>query len=229
MQRSVYFQGELADKFGSKFNVSADSYSDIFKCIDANRPNFLPFVRECHRNDIGFIIETAGSSIEEQELLLPIKTGDITVSLAPAGSKSGIGKILAAIVLVVIIIYAPQIFGQVAGASGTATGATSFAAGLNIYGQIAVAFTANLAITGIQQLMAPDPAVDQDSPTNYLFSGGANNSVEGDPIPLLYGELRVPGRTISVDIMNGTGVTNNVSVDYNNNINNTGKQETQQK
>ena len=42
--------------------------------------------------------------------------------------------------------------------------------------------------------MAPDPAVDQDAPTNYLFSGGANNAVEGDPIPILYGELRVPGR-----------------------------------
>ena len=60
---------------------------------------------------------------------------------------------------------------------------------------MAVLFAANLALAGIQQIMAPDPAVDQDSPTNYLFSGGGNNAKEGDPIPLLYGELRVPRKT----------------------------------
>jgi hypothetical protein len=76
--------------------------------------------------------------------------------------------------------------------------------------------------------MAPDPAVDQDAPSNYLFSGGANNSVEGDPIPIMYGELRVPGRPISVDIAQGgnavqrggTQVTiNNVVPDSANNAN----------
>ena len=67
----------------------------------------------------------------------------------------------------------------------------------------------NLALTGIQQLMAPDPAVDQDAPTNYLFSGGTGTVVEGDPIPILYGELRVPGRPIAVDTRQGYSTTNN--------------------
>jgi hypothetical protein len=77
--------------------------------------------------------------------------------------------------------------------------------------------------------MAPDPAVDQDAPTNYLFSGGANNAVEGDPIPILYGELRVPGRPISVDILQGGNgsnggmfdqdVINNTATDSANNTN----------
>ena len=73
----------------------------------------------------------------------------------------------------------------------------------SIPGQAAALLAVNLSLSGIQQMMAPDPAVDQDSPTNYLFSGGASNSVEGDPIPILYGELRVPGRPISVDIRQG--------------------------
>ena len=76
--------------------------------------------------------------------------------------------------------------------------------------------------------MAPDPAVDQDNPSNYLFSGGANNSVEGDPIPIMYGELRVPGRPISVDIAQGgnsiqrggtQAIINNTVVDSANNTN----------
>jgi hypothetical protein len=88
--------------------------------------------------------------------------------------------------------------------------------------------TASLAMAGIQQIMAPDPAVDQDNPTNYIFSGGANNAVEGDPIPIMYGELRVPGRPISVDIAQGgngvqrggtQAIINNTVVDAANNTN----------
>ena len=95
--------------------------------------------------------------------------------------------------------------------------------GLTIPGSMAVLFAANLALAGIQQIMAPDPAVDQDSPTNYLFSGGGNNAKEGDPIPLLYGELRVPGRPISVEVIQGRGNTSaydtdNVYVDSNGNV-----------
>ena len=79
-------------------------------------------------------------------------------------------------------------------------------------GSVAVSMTTSLALQGIQQIMAPDPAVDQDNPTNYIFAGGASSQVEGDPVPLLYGELRVPGRPIAVDIRNGgrTGSNNTI-------------------
>ena len=109
MQRSVYLQGELAERFGNKFTVQTDNYSDIFKCISSNRPEFLPFVRQCQQDDIGFIIETADESIEQQDLLLPIKEGDITIAIVPAGSKSGIGKIIAAIIIVDPFMVAPSI------------------------------------------------------------------------------------------------------------------------
>ena len=202
MQRSVYLQGELGEKFGNKFIVSTNNYADIFKCINANRPEFLPYVRNCAQDDIGFIVETADGTIDEEDLLTPLSKGDVTISIAPAGSKKGIGKILAAIAIVLIIIYNPMLFGAVAEGSAAAS-SWAAATGLNTFGQIAASMALNLALTGIQQLMAPDPAVDQDAPTNYLFSGGATNSVEGDPIPLLYGELRVPGRPIAIDILQG--------------------------
>jgi len=210
MQHSVYLQGELGEKFGSKFVVSTDNYKDIFKCINANRPDFLPYLRKCHDEDVGFIIETAGEQIDQEELLIPLKEGDVTIAIAPAGSKSGIGKIIAAVVLVFFVL--PMIGNAVLANASNATLATlggsgnalTFAAAMStIPGQMVALLAVNLALSGIQQMMAPDPAVDQDSPTNYLFSGGASNSVEGDPIPILYGELRVPGRPISVDIRQG--------------------------
>ena len=223
MQHSVYLQGELGEKFGNKFIVNTNDYGDIFKCINANRPDFIPYVRKCHEDDISFIIETEDGYIDQTDLITPITKGDVTISLAPAGSKSGIAKILAAIVL--IYFLGPMMLGAdgalMAVAQGTAT-----------WGQVAVVagfqMGVSLAIVGIQQLMAPDPAVDKDASTNYLFSGGANNAVEGDPIPILYGELRVPGRPIAVDILqggNGSGTTNiqdiinNTAADSANNTN----------
>lgn len=232
MQHSVYLQGELGDKFGDKFTVHTENYRDIFKCIQANRPNFLPYVRKCHEDDIGFIVETAGNAIETEDLLLPLQPGDVTISLAPAGSKSGMGKILAAIAIIAVMYFTGGLAGL--GASGTtaAGGGLSTSAGwavaagggLSTSGMMVAGLAANLALVGMQQLMAPDPGVDKDSPTNYLFTGGRNNSVEGDPIPLLYGELTVPGRPISLEIIQGApdvhGLrTNNVSIDRGNNLN----------
>jgi predicted phage tail protein len=230
MQRSVYLQGELAERFGSKFIVNTDNYADMFKCINANRPDFLAYVRGCAEADIGFIVQTEDGSIDQEDLLIPITKGDVTISLVPAGSKKGMGKILAAVVLVLMIIYMPAMAAETVGTYGQTVNLLSVG-GLSGLGQATALLAAQLALAGIQQIMAPDPAVDQDNPTNYLFSGGANNSVEGDPIPLMYGELRVPGRPISVDIAQGGNaiqkggtqtIINNTVVDSANNTNTAG-------
>jgi len=216
MQHSVYLQGELGEKFGDKFTVHTENYRDIFKCINVNRPTFLPYLRKCHEEDVGFIVETAGDSIGAEDLFLPLQPGDVTISLAPAGSKKGIGKIIVAIILTYIIIQTGG-FGGGGGWAVTAEGV------LKWKGLAALSMTASLAMAGIQQIMAPDPAVDKDSPTNYLFSGGANNAIEGDPIPILYGELVVPGRPIAIDIIQGNLnlrklTTNNVTLSAGNNL-----------
>ena len=221
MRRNVYLQGELAEKFGKKFTVNADSYAEIFKCINVNRPGFMPYLRKCHEDEIGFIIETHNGAVEdEHELLVPLQPGDITLSIAPAGSKSGIGKILLAIVIVVVMIYAPQLFFTTAG-TGAAAGTTvavgtgfaglATATGLSGWGLAAGLLAVNLALMGMQQVMAPDPAVDKDSPTNYIFTGSGAAQTEGDPVPLLYGELRVPGRPIAIEVLNGHYSSNNVT------------------
>jgi hypothetical protein len=67
--------------------------------------------------------------------------------------------------------------------------------------------------------MAPDPSTDQGGgDSNYLFNGANTNHAEGDPVPLLYGELRVPGRRISANIVNGKYINNNATVDSGNNM-----------
>lgn len=200
MMRNVYLQGELGEQFGSVFRINATNYTEVFKCINANRPDFLAYVRECHDNNIDFAIDTAGEQAGEEDLLTPLKEGDVTIAIIPAGSKSAFGKILAAIAIIAVLYFAP-VLGTQAGSLAGITG--------SIGGLTAVTVALNLAMAGISQMMAPDPSVDGEGPENYAFNGNAQNIQEGDPIPILYGRLRVPGRPVSIDIQNAAGYRRN--------------------
>jgi predicted phage tail protein len=220
MRRKVILEGDLGEKFGHTLTVDADTHQQILKCIEANRPGFRAYLMNCIDNNTGFIIDIAGKNIEkEEDLLIPVKEGDVTILAVPAGSKKGMGKILAAVAIASLIIASAGT--AVAGAE--ATFGAKLAAGM---GKAAVfsnmqlmglSLSVNLALAGMQQMMAPDPAVDEDAPTNYLYSGTDQNITEGDPVPVLYGELRVPGRTIGVDIIQGRYRNNNVVIDNNTN------------
>lgn len=193
MHRKVHLLGQLGDRFGETFNIYASTYQDVLRCIDVNREGFRDYILKCHEDNISFTFETAGESIEsEEDFLKPLKPGDITISAVPSGSKSGLQKILAAVVLFYVAPWA-------AGKIGAATGISS----AKVLTTIKTVAT-NIAIQGVMQIMAPDPkAADTDEPTNYLFNGDTQNVVEGDPIPVLYGELTVPGQPISIH--QGTG------------------------
>ena len=75
-----------------------------------------------------------------------------------------------------------------------------------------------LASRGLGELMAPDGSVDEPASNNYLFQGNSPNRQQGEPVPLLYGQLRVPGRAISSDVINGIYVNPDARIDYRGNV-----------
>ena len=70
-----------------------------------------------------------------------------------------------------------------------------------------------LVSAGLAELMAPDPATDatDDAKEGYLFQGAEQSLPEGSAVPLLYGELRVPGQAISFNLRNSTDSLMNAS------------------
>ncbi len=202
MMRNVYLQGELGEKFGNKFSMEVNTHAEIIKCINANRPEFKNYLIECDKNDIGFTIEYQNELVDEDTLLVPLKEGDVTIAIVPAGSKSGVGKIIAAAFLIFFVLPAMGASTFVGPGMTMMEGIGAALAGTG--GKVVGLLAVNLAMAGIQQMMAPDPAVDSDAPENYSFNGNAQNIKQGDPIPILYGELRVPGRPISINVSNTT-------------------------
>lgn len=71
----------------------------------------------------------------------------------------------------------------------------------------------NLAMAGINQMMAPDPATDGDQESSYLFNGAEQNVIQGDPVPVLYGRLRIPGQPISFEIAGVNSRINSLGFD----------------
>jgi predicted phage tail protein len=194
MNRKVYLVGEIEKKFGAEFSVNATSYSDIIKCIDCNRPGFKQYLLQCHEDNIGFTIKTAGEDIDEENLLTPLKEGDVTIAAIPSGSKSDTMKIISAIALISISIA----IGNLPGAGQQLTTLGSFLA------KATMAVGVNLGMQGIQGMLAPDPATEAEEEEGYLYTGDTNLIIEGDPVPLLYGELRVAGQPISIAVNNST-------------------------
>jgi len=209
MLRNAYLHGELGDKFVPHFEIDCTTPAEVFRCLDANFGGVKEYFLEKAEEGVDYHIEVAGTELEYvEELLMDVKEGDIIITPVPAGSK-GIGKILAAIAIIAVVVYtggqALALANASAAMAGTATTAVtvgSAIAATGTLGMIAVGFAANLALVGLQEMMAPDPSVDtQTNDEAYLFNGAQQNVQSGDPVPVLYGRLKVPGQPISFEVI----------------------------
>ena len=225
MKNKIILTGALAKKFAPEIPFGGRTVKDAIQCIGANYPSFRAYLIEAHENGIGFHIEIGGQTIEsEADTLLNLVDGDILITAIPAGSKSGGGKVLTAVAIAALLIWALP-------ASATAIGGTGFASflggnlavdgSLTLLGQTLAGISVNLALTGMQQLLAPDPATDLQQDEGYLFNGAEQSIVQGSPIPILYGELAVPGHPISFELLPGDYQVNSVNnrVSYNGDFN----------
>ncbi len=203
MMRNIYLEGEMGQRFGTGFCVNAPKISDAFSLIEVNDPSFRQYLIDCHENDIGFVIDVAGDQIDyEEELLMPFNEGDITITPVPAGSK-GIGKIIMAVV-VLYIAYATgslEAAGMLMGEGSAGLSFWGFKGVLHGFaGLVMLGVAVNLAMMGLMEMLAPDPSSDSDGESSYLFNGSSQNIIEGDPVPVLYGQLRVPGQPIGFEM-----------------------------
>lgn len=187
--QTVYLEGNLA-KFGHKWETSCDTIADVFKLIECQTPGLRKHLVDAHEAGIEYQVKRGKELIDIEECFLTLHDDDIIITELPAGSK-GIGKVLAAIAIVVII--------GLTGPAGFLANIGAAFAGTAGFASFAALFAVNLAMMGISEMMMPDPSVDGiDENRNYLFSGPANVATQGQAVPLAYGELIVGGAPISL-------------------------------
>ena len=187
MQRNVYIEGEMGHLFGSHLHMNAPTVRDVFKLIEVNTPGLKQYMIDCHEKGVGFAIHVAGEELEyEEELLLPLQEGDVTITPVPEGAGGAFKKILTALAVIALV----WVTGGFASIAAWTSGAAAF--GIGTFAALAgLSIGMSLLMAGLTELMAPDPSVDSDQEQSYLFNGQEQNVIEGDPVPVLYGRLRV--------------------------------------
>jgi len=203
MLRDIYLEGELGEKFGKVRQIEANSFEDVLRCLSANFDDFKTYLADCYKKEIYFYWKINDQLITNpEELYLNYPEGAMVITPVPAGSLKKLVKgalmVLAGAALIITggaLAAGIITFGLSAGtafAVGTAMGL----AGQYLFGM------------GMFEILSEDPA-SNDQDTSYLFQGAQMNISEGDPIPVCYGHLRIPGRQISFEIRNEDSVISN--------------------
>lgn len=101
--------------------------------------------------------------------------------------------------------------GTVTGLSAAQAAAAGLSVSLTVPGAMVMMLGANLAIAGITEMSAPD-AGDMTSDPSFLFNGADNNIEQGQPVPVLYGTLKIGGTPVSQGFQ--TGELKGASLNY---------------
>ncbi|MBD8235677.1 tail assembly protein [Pseudomonas fluorescens] len=177
----VLLSGSLAKMFGRRHRISTSGgFKDIMGYFKSQFPGFEKHMLESSDKGLRYAVFNGNENIGEADLGKP--TGRKVIRIVPviSGSKrSGILQTIIGVVLIVVGVFFQQPW--------------------------AVQLGAGLAIGGAIQMLSPQAKGlgTQDSPNNrpsYSFNGPVNTSVQGNPVPLLYGRMVVGSAVGSAEI-----------------------------
>lgn len=179
--KTIRLYGKLGAKFGRVHRLAVSSAAEAVRALCVMLPGF-----EAHMANApgGYAVFYGKENIDVDSLRHPAGSDDIRIAPMPIGA-GGNGGIFQVVVGVVLIVAGYFTFG-----------ATS------AMGMAMIAGGAGMAVGGAMLMLSPQPSgsASTDSPDNqssYAFNGAVNTEAQGNPVPLLYGELIVGSAVIS--------------------------------
>ena len=221
----VKLLGELGERYGTDWTSGHKSVRDILKLIDCQTEGFKEYLAECHEKGIQFTIQNGDEFMEADlnEMALNNLKDTVIITPIPAGSGKGIKKLIAGLLLIAAFFFIPglgglMIQGTAAGGGALAGGVTAagtsstllvggqmgmsaasaLAAGasLSTLGSMVLMLGTNLALVGLAEMQMPD-AGEMTSDPSFLFNGANSNIEQGQPVPVLYGTMKIGGTPLS--------------------------------
>lgn len=185
--RTIRLYGKLGARFGRSFRMAVRSPAEAVAALCSQLPGFEAELMGSKDRGIGYAVFADKRNLAEDELAHPTGQADIRIApmLLGAGGDNGVLNIILGAVLVVV------------GAILTAYGFGAIGAPLASMGW-------GMIIGGVAQLLFPAPkGGPEDRPENrpsYAFAGPVNTQAQGNPVPVLYGEMIVGSAVISAGI-----------------------------
>ena len=176
--KTIRLYGKLGTKFGRVHQLAVANAAEAVRALCVVLPGFESYLANAPG---GYTVFYGRENLQMDQLAHPSGGDDIRIAPVPAGAKSG--GIFAVVTGVVLI------------AAGFFTGGATWGPAMMMMG-------AGMAIGGALMMLSPQPqgSASADSSANspsYGFNGAVNTEAQGNPVPLLYGELIVGSAVIS--------------------------------
>jgi predicted phage tail protein len=193
---NIYLEGKLGRIFGKKWTLDVKSPIEAIRAIDINlKGKLIKYLTEQgDKKYYKIALQKKNNIINKEEISNRSGKSDIYIIPTIKGANSGVGKLIAATLLAVIIIvsqqyeFLPELFG-------------SLSAGTPVFMQMIVA---SLFIGGVSQLLAPNPNFNQSSSTDQkqssYFQGNSAAISQGGSVPVAYGRVLISPMPISISI-----------------------------
>lgn len=194
--RTIRLYGKLGAQFGRVHRLAVSSCVEAIQALAVLLPGFEREVISSKDRGIGYACFIGKRNLKEENLVDLCGDNDIRIAPMIMGSKRG-G--LFSIVLGAALFFTAPYLASPIFASGVSGGAAlAISAGAATLGKL-------LMLGGVMQLISPQQKgiATKDGPDNgasYNFNGPVNTTAQGNPVPLLYGEMVVGSATISAGI-----------------------------
>ncbi len=176
----ILLSGSLAQKFGREHFrlLETGTAREAFSALQHTVEGFADFIRDSARSGLRYAIFRNRENIGEEQFTLG---GTTEVRIVPVISGSKNGGLLQTVVGVALMVASIWLG--------------------------PVAFSMGLAMTlgGVSQMLSPTPKAqsqqEQASTENkpsYIFNGAFNNTQQGLPVPVVYGQMLVGSTVVAV-------------------------------
>lgn len=186
--RTVRLYGHLGERFGREHRFAVASAAEAVRALRANFPG-IDAALVGHRP--GYRVWVGGAARGPQDLWTP-GAGPIRIVPVVAGAKN---KGPLQIILGAALIAAPVLFGAGPVLFGTTT-----------LGSVATSLGISMVLGGVSSLLFSPPRAETgaterpESRPSYIFDGPVNTTVQGNPVPIGYGRLRVGSQVVSAGL-----------------------------
>ncbi|KWU26774.1 tail assembly protein [Burkholderia cenocepacia] len=184
MLREVRLYGIAGARFGRVHRLAVSSTAEAVRALSVLIPGFRKFLLDARDNGLTFAVFNGRRNLTEDDLSAPVGSDAIRIAPVIIGSKSG------------------GLFQTIFGAALMVVGAVASFYG-QPWGAQLMGLGASMALGGIVQMLSPQQAGlagAADNGTSYYFNGAVNSAAQGEPVPLVYGEMVVGSKVVSSGI-----------------------------
>ncbi|EHN65118.1 MULTISPECIES: tail assembly protein [Comamonas] len=194
--RTIRLYGYLGAQFGRVHRLAVASCAEAVQALCVLLPGFERELMTSKDRGVGYACFLGRRNLADDQLFDLAGQEDIRIAPMVQGAKRG--GLFTLVLGAALFFAAPYLVNPATAGLLGEGGAMVFGAGVGSMGKL-------LMLSGVTQLLSPQQkglstADGPDNGASYNFNGPVNTSAQGNPVPLLYGELIIGSAAISAGI-----------------------------